>query len=65
MYGGFPFVVGVSPQELLRHREEYATDLNREAFSLCWVVLSQIVFVIYKGLTGHSWLVPHCLALNF
>jgi hypothetical protein len=64
VYGGIPFKVALSPSELLRQREEYETHLNREAFGLCWVVHPQIASVIYRGLFGHSWLVPHCLALT-
>jgi hypothetical protein len=64
VYGGIPFGSDLSPQELLRHREEYETRLNREDFGLCRVVHPQIASVIYRGLFGHSWLVPHCLALS-
>jgi hypothetical protein len=48
----------------MRQPEEYETHLNREAFGLCWVVHPQIASVIYRGLFGHAWLVPHCLALS-
>jgi hypothetical protein len=65
VYGGIPFGSVLSPQELLRHREEYETRLNREdSGKLCRVVHPQIASVIYGGLFGHSWLVPHCLALS-
>jgi hypothetical protein len=64
VYGGIPFGVVLSPSELLRQREEYKTHLNREFFGLCWVVHPQIASVIYRGSFGHSWLVPHCLALS-
>jgi hypothetical protein len=64
VYGGIPFGVALSPSELLRQREEFETHLNREFFGLCRVVHPQIASVIYRGLFGHSWLVPHCLALS-
>jgi hypothetical protein len=64
VYGEIPFGVALSPSELLRQREEYETHLNREAFKLCRVVHPQIASVIYRGLFGHSWLVPHCFALS-
>jgi hypothetical protein len=63
-YGGIPFGSVLSPQELLRQREEYETRLNWEDFGLCWVVHPHIASVIYRGLFGHYWLVPHCLALS-
>jgi hypothetical protein len=64
VYGGIPFGSVLSLQELLRQREEYETRLNREDFGLHWVVHPQLASVIYRGLFGHSWLVPHCLALS-
>jgi hypothetical protein len=64
VYGGIPFGVALSPSELLRQREEFETHMNREFFGLCPVVHPQIASVIYRGLVGHSWLVPHCLALS-
>jgi hypothetical protein len=64
VYGGIPFGVALSPQELLRHRKEEKTHPNREDFVLRWVAYPQIALVIYRGLTGYSWLVPHCLALS-
>jgi hypothetical protein len=64
VYGGIPFGVALSPSELLRQREEFETHLNRESFGLCRVAHPQIASVIYRGLFGHSWLVPHCLALS-
>jgi hypothetical protein len=64
VYGGISFGVALSPQELLRRQKEYETHLNREDFGLCWVVHRQIASVIYRGLTGHSWLIPHCLTLS-
>jgi hypothetical protein len=57
VYGEIPFGVALSPPELLRQREEFETHLNREFFGLCRVVHPRIAF-------GHSWLVPHCLALS-
>jgi hypothetical protein len=60
VYGGFPFGVAVSPQELLRHREEYATHLNREAFGLCWIVHLQIVFCDLQRI---DWTLLACVSL--
>jgi hypothetical protein len=64
VYGGILFGSVLSPQELLRRREEYEMHLNREAFGLSQVVHPQIASVVYRGLSGHSWLVPQCLALG-
>jgi hypothetical protein len=64
VYSRIPFGLTLSPQELLRRREEYRTHLNREEFGLTRVVHPQIASVVYRGLFGHSWLVPHCLALS-
>jgi hypothetical protein len=64
VYGEIAFGVALSPLKHFRQQEEYETHLNREAFGFCWVVHPQIASVIYKGLFGHSWLVPHCLALS-
>ena len=64
VYGGIPFGFGPSPQELLRRQEEYETHLNREDFGLRRVVHPQVASVVYRGLSGHSWLVPHGLALS-
>jgi hypothetical protein len=64
VYGRIPFGLALSPQELLRRREEYGTHLSREEFGLTRVVHPQIASVVYRGLSGHSWLVPHCLALS-
>jgi hypothetical protein len=64
VYGGIPFGSVLSPQELLRRREEYETHLNREGFGLSRMVHPQIVSIVYRGLSGHSWLVPQCLALS-
>lgn len=64
VYSRIPFGLALSPQELLRRREEYGTHLNREEFGLTRVVHPQIASVVYRGLSGHSWLVPHCLALS-
>jgi hypothetical protein len=38
VYGGISYVSVLSPQELLRRREEYETHLNREDFGLSQVV---------------------------
>jgi hypothetical protein len=64
VYRGIPFGSVLSPLELSRQREEYETHLNREAVGLCQVIHPRVASVIYKGLFGHSWLVPHCLALS-
>ena len=64
VYGRIPFGSVLSPLELLRQREEYGARLNREALGLCQVTHPQVASVIYRGLSGHSWLVPHCLALS-
>ena len=64
VYGRIPFGLALSPRELLRRREEYEAHLNREEFGLTRVVHPQIASVVYRGLLGHSWLVPHCLALS-
>jgi hypothetical protein len=64
VYGWIPFGLALSPQELLRRREEYEAHLNREEFGLTRVVHPQIAFVVYIGLLEHSWLVPRCLALS-
>jgi hypothetical protein len=63
-YGGIPFGSVLSPQELVRRREEYETLLNRESFGLTWVVHPQVASVVYRGLSGYSWLVPHGLTLS-
>jgi hypothetical protein len=63
-YGRIPFGLALSPQELLRRREEYEAHLNREEFGLTRVVHLQIASTVYRGLLGHSWLVPQCLALS-
>jgi hypothetical protein len=63
-YGWIPFGLALSPHELLRRREEYEAHLKREEFGLTRVVHPQIASVVYKGLLGHSWLVPHCFALS-
>jgi hypothetical protein len=64
VYGGIPFGSVLSSLELSRQREEYETHLNREAVRLCQVIHPRVASVIYRGLFGHSWLVPHCLALS-
>jgi hypothetical protein len=64
VYGPIPFGLALTPQELLRRREEYEAHMNREEFGLTRVVHPQIASVVYRGLLGHSWLVPHCLALS-
>jgi hypothetical protein len=64
VYGGIPFGSVLSPLELSRQREEYETHLNREAVGLCQIIHPRVASVIYRGLSGHSWLVPHCLALS-
>jgi hypothetical protein len=65
VYGGIPFGLVLSPLKLsLRQREEYRARLSWEALGLCQVTHPQVASVIYRGLSGHSWLVPHCLALS-
>jgi hypothetical protein len=64
VYGRIPLGLALSPQKLLRQREDYVTHLSREEFGLTRVVHPQIAFVVYRGLFGYSWLVPHCLALS-
>jgi hypothetical protein len=64
VYNRIPFGLALSPRELLRRREEYEVHLNREEFGLTRVVHPQIASVVYRGLLGHSWLVPHCLTLS-
>jgi hypothetical protein len=60
---GFAFGSALSPQQALWAREHHAKP-TREDFGLSWVVQPQITSVIYRGQTGHSWLVPQCLPLG-
>jgi hypothetical protein len=64
VYGQIPFGLALSPHELFRRREEYEAHLNREEFGLARVVHPQIASIVYRGLLGHSWMVPHCLAAS-
>jgi hypothetical protein len=58
-YVGIPFGSVLSPQELLRRREEYETHLNMEDLGLSRVAPLDCTSVVYRGLSSYSWLVPH------
>jgi hypothetical protein len=55
VYGGILFGLALSPQELLRQREEYKAHLNREEFGLtrapsdCFRCLQRIAWALLVG----------------
>jgi hypothetical protein len=57
VYGGIPFGSILSPQELLRQREEYETHLNREDFGLTtwWYTLRSLPLFIEDCLDTLGW----------
>jgi hypothetical protein len=61
---GFAFGSALSPQQALWAWEEHCANLTQEDFGLSWVVHPQIASVVYRGRTGHSWLVPQGLPLG-
>jgi hypothetical protein len=44
-YGPIPFGLALSPQELLRRREEYEAHLNREEFGLTRIVHPRLLLL--------------------